>query len=106
MARRRLTIARGAARDLARARRWLAQPGSGIRAARRLAALDAALRDLREHPCRWPEGEHPGVRVRHVEGHRVAYEVVPDTGDDATAGDVTVLRVFGPGQDRADPREP
>ena len=45
------------------------------------------------------------MRERHVECHRVAYEVIPDTGDDATAGDVTVLRVFGAGQDRTDPRE-
>jgi hypothetical protein len=28
-------------------------------------------------------------------------EVAHDTGDDETAGDVTVLRVFGPGQDGA-----
>ena len=102
---RRLTIARGAARDLAEARRWLAQSGAGRHAARRLAALGAAVRDLREHPCRWPRGGHHGVRERHVEGYRVAYEVAPDTGDDTTAGDVTVLRVFGPGQDRIDPLE-
>lgn len=101
---RRLTIARGAARDLAEARRWLTQPGAGSHAARRLAALGVAIRDLRERPCRWPKGAHPGVRERHAEGYRVAYEVVPDTGDDATAGDVTVLRVFGPGQDRTEPR--
>ncbi len=82
----------------------MTQPGAGGRAARRLAALAAAVQDLRRHPCRWPQGEHPGVRERHVEGYRVAYEVVPDTGDDATAGDVTVLRVFGPGQDRTEPQ--
>jgi len=35
-----------------------------------------------------------------VEEHRVLYSVEPDTGRDATAGDVMVLRVFGPGQDR------
>ncbi len=34
------------------------------------------------------------------QGHRVIYEVVPDTGRNATAGNVTVLRVFGPGQSR------
>jgi hypothetical protein len=36
------------------------------------------------------------------EGHRVIYRVQPDTGLNATAGDVLVLRVFGPGQSRAD----
>ena len=101
---RRLTIARGVARDLAEVRRWLTQPGAGGSAARRLAAVGAAVRDLRDFPCRWPKGSHIGVRERYVEGHRIAYEVVPDTGDDATAGDVTVLRVFGPGQGRTDPR--
>jgi len=33
-------------------------------------------------------------------GYRVIYAVTPDTGDNATAGDVEVLRVFGPGQER------
>jgi hypothetical protein len=28
------------------------------------------------------------------------YEVIPDTGRDDDAGDVRVLRVYGPGQDR------
>jgi plasmid stabilization system protein ParE len=104
LAQRQLTIAAAAVRDLDAARRWLTQPGAGARAARRLAALAAAVQDLQEHPCRWPVGELAGLRGRHVEGHRIVYEVAPDTGDDATAGDVTVLRVFGPGQDRTDPR--
>lgn len=33
-------------------------------------------------------------------GYRVIYVVTPDTGDNATAGNVEVLRVFGPGQNR------
>lgn len=104
MTRRRLTLARAAARDIAAARGWLTQRGAGDRAARRLAALGAAVRDLREHPCRWPAGRSAGTRERPVEGYLVVYEVTPDTGDDATAGDVAVLRVFGPGQERVDPR--
>ena len=91
-------------RDLAAARQWLTQPGAGVRAARRLAALAAAVQDLQKHPCRWPVGELAGLRGRQVEGHRIVYEVRPDTGDDATAGDVTLLRIFGPGQERIDPR--
>ena len=35
-----------------------------------------------------------------VERHVVVYRVSPDTGEDFTSGDVEVLRVFGPGQDR------
>ena len=30
------------------------------------------------------------------------YEVHPDTGDNESAGNVRILRVFGPGQDRTD----
>jgi len=29
--------------------------------------------------------------------HRVIYQLDPDTGDNMTAGDVTVLRILGPG---------
>jgi hypothetical protein len=32
--------------------------------------------------------------------YRAFYEVHPDTGSNDTAGDVMVLRVYGPGQDR------
>jgi hypothetical protein len=34
------------------------------------------------------------------EGYRVIYRVDPDTGNNDTAGEVLVLRVFGPGQAR------
>ena len=30
--------------------------------------------------------------------HRVIYEVDPDTGDNATAGNIIVLRILGPGR--------
>ena len=33
-------------------------------------------------------------------GYRVLYQVVPDTGISSTSGDIIVLRVFGPGQNR------
>jgi hypothetical protein len=33
-------------------------------------------------------------------GYRALYTVVQDTGRSATAGDVLVLRIFGPGQSR------
>jgi hypothetical protein len=43
--------------------------------------------------------EHPGTRELPCEGgYRALYEVHPDTGRSETAGDVRVLRVFGPGQ--------
>ena len=55
-----------------------------------------------EHPCLFPVADHPGRREMTCERHRVIYRVQPDTGLSATAGDVLVLRVFGPGQSRAD----
>jgi plasmid stabilization system protein ParE len=56
---------------------WLTQPGAGSTARRRLT------------------GELP-----RSGGYRALYRVTPDTGRDETAGDVRVLRVFGPGQSR------
>ena len=71
-------------------------------ARRKLEALVDAIEDLRDHPCRFPLGPHPGVRERLCAGGwRAIYRVVPDSGSDATAGDVQVLRVYGPGQDRS-----
>jgi plasmid stabilization system protein ParE len=63
-----------------------------------LANIRSAVKELRQYPCKWPEGEHPGVRECPVEGYMIMYEVHPDTGDDRTAGDVEILRVFGPHQ--------
>jgi plasmid stabilization system protein ParE len=50
---------------------------------------------------RWPPGDHPGTREFTVEGYRVIYAMRPETGDNATAGDIEILRVFGPHQDRS-----
>jgi plasmid stabilization system protein ParE len=87
--------------DLAAIRRWLTQPGSGTAARRRLAAIRNAINRLREQPCLYAFGDHSGVRELPCEGgYRALYEIIPDTGRNETAGDVRVLRVFGPGQDR------
>ncbi len=44
-------------------------------------------------------GDQPGVRKLSCDsGYRALYRVRPDTGRNDTAGDVVVLRVFGPGQ--------
>lgn len=68
---------------------------------RRLKAIRDAIRDLKQHPCRHPPGQYAGVRELPCDsGYRVLYRMVPDTGRDETAGDVQVLRVFGPGQRR------
>ena len=88
--------------DLDAARHWLTQPGSGPRARHRLAAIWAAIERLREYPCRYPVASHRGVRALPCDGgYRALYRVHPDTGRDETAGDVLVLRVYGPGQHRS-----
>ncbi|MGH7155619.1 MAG: type II toxin-antitoxin system RelE/ParE family toxin [Acetobacteraceae bacterium] len=98
---RRLILAPRARDDIEAARRWLMQHGSGSAAWHKLDAILAAIEDLRDHPCRFPFGFHPGVRERLCAGGwRALYQVRPDTGRDETAGDVRVLRVYGPSQDR------
>ncbi len=98
---RKLDYTEEAIEDLKAIRRWLTQPGSGPRARRRLRAIRAAINRLREHPCRYPVGQQPGVRELPCDGgYRAMYVVNPDAGRDETAGDVLVLRVFGPGQSR------
>ena len=98
---RELIYAPEALADLEEATIWLTQPGSGPRAWRRLAAIRDSIERLSVHPCRWPVGQHAGVRELPCEsGYRALYEIVPDTGRDETAGDVIVLRVYGPAQDR------
>jgi plasmid stabilization system protein ParE len=98
---RRLIIAPRARDDIEAARRWLMQHGSGPAAWAKLDAILAAIEDLRDYPCRFSLGHHSGVRERLCGGGwRVLYRVRPDTGRNETAGDVRVLRVYGPGQDR------
>lgn len=96
-----LIYAPRARNDLEAITQWLTQPGSGPRARRRLAAIWAAIERPRDHPCRYPVGQHRGVRELPCDGgYRALYRVHPDTGRDETAGNVRVLRVFGPGQSR------
>jgi plasmid stabilization system protein ParE len=98
---RELIYAPRAREDIDAIRRWLTQPGSGPAARRRLKAIGAAINRLRQQPCLYPVGSHRGVRELPCHGgYRVLYRVIPDTGRAETAGDVRVLRVFGPGQDR------
>jgi hypothetical protein len=64
-------------------------------------SIRLAIRGLREHPRQFPVIEHPGRReFTSGGGYRVVYRVDPDTGDNETAGDVLILRIFGPGQSR------
>jgi hypothetical protein len=83
--------------DLLAARRWLSQPGSGLKARLRSARITRAIVELQFTPFRWPEGQTSGVRERPVEGHRILYQV------DDPAHTISLLRVFGPFQDRTAP---
>jgi plasmid stabilization system protein ParE len=79
--------------------RLIDQHGAGPRARERYRALAAGVRGLVEHPCRYrPNPEQPGTRVLSISGYRVVYEVLPDTNDDATAGDVRILVIRHPGE--------
>ncbi len=99
---RRLTYSDEAIADLSAIRGWLTQPGSGRAARQTLFSIRASIRGLRRHPCLFALGEYPGVRELPCKGgYRAFYRLVPDTGRNDTAGDVLVLRVFGPGQDRS-----
>ena len=95
-----ITLAPAAQGDLIGIRQWLLQRGAGRIAQAKQHAIDAALRELARFPCPYRIGDHPGIRERLVAGHTILYRVSPDTGDNATAGDVFVLRVFGAGQSR------
>lgn len=45
-----------------------------------------------------PDPEHAGHYRWSEHGYRVIYRIDPDTNDSATAGDVRVAAVYGPGQ--------
>ena len=99
MPRRTVELTEVATDDLNDAREWLHQPGAGRVAERRYQALTRAIRTLRAEPMRYRrDPEDPRQSIISVEGYRIIYEVTPDTGDNATAGDVTVLAVLGPGE--------
>lgn len=97
---RRLQLTVKAIADLDDIYRWQSQPGTGAASLRRLQSIRTAIRHLQQNPCLHRRGKHEGTRELHVEGHTVIYRVHPDTGRSATAGNVTVLRVFGPGRSR------
>jgi hypothetical protein len=63
-----------------------------------LQHIQGAIRELHAAPCRWPYSEHEGARERIVESYKIVYWVDPNTGDNNTAGNVVVRRIFGPRQ--------
>jgi len=95
---RRVVTAPAAARGLRDAHRWLTQPGAGPVGRAKWENIRAARRWLRDWPYAGAESpEHPGCRALIAEGWQIVYQLTPDTGDGATAGDVMILAVFPPG---------
>ena len=95
---RRVSLSDQAAADLDAIYRWQLQPGSGAAARRRLRTIRDTIERLGRQPYIYPRSDHPGTREVSSQGHRIVYEVDPDTGRNDDDGEVTVLRVFGPGQ--------
>lgn len=93
----RLVIPAQARSDLAAAKAWLTQPGSGRRSHPRYIDILRALLTLEESPARWPASGHGGQRRRILHGYSLLYSI--DEGRQT----VTILRIFGPYQDRPDP---
>jgi len=74
-------------------------PAPRPQALQRLEDLVEAIEDLINAPVRFKiSPRFPGVRERIVSGCTIYFRVLPDTGDNATAGDVRVLHVKLPGQ--------
>ncbi len=90
----RLIIPAQARSDLAAAKSWLTQPGSGRRSHQRYIDILKALLALEDTPALWPASGHGGLRRRVLHGYSLLYSV--DEGRRV----VTLLRIFGPYQDR------
>ena len=75
------------------------QDGSGPAGRAKWEAVRNAPKVLKAAP--YSGGIAPGLpnaRQLVVAAHRFIYDIEPDTGDTATAGDVRILLLLGPGQ--------
>lgn len=80
--------------------RFFAYGGPTPQALRRLVDLIEAVEDLTTAPVTFRMSDRfAGVRERIVSGCTIYFRVLPDTGENATAGDVRVLHVKLPSQD-------
>lgn len=100
-----LRFSRQAQRDFQNIRKWFNQPGAGTAAAERLNRLEASILALVDRPYAWPPGPKPGTRLLISQRHVILYRIAPDTGDTQTAGNVFLVRIFGPGQSDTGPPE-
>ena len=99
-------LAPSAQKDRKTIKAWFRQPGSGQAARARLAKLQAGLAALATFPLINRPGPVPGTRMLICQGHKVIYEIEPGSDGTPEAGDVVVLRIYGPGQsDTGQPSE-
>ncbi|WP_448190479.1 type II toxin-antitoxin system RelE/ParE family toxin [Azospirillum sp. sgz301742] len=103
MVRRRVILSPMATRDLEQIRTWYSQPGSGPRAKRKASAIVRALRELERYPFIGSPSDEPGLRERVVEEHTVIYRIQNDADVPESAGDIVVIRIWQPGQNRPRP---
>ncbi len=87
-----------AQRDLREVRLWFRQPGAGRTAETGFKRIVSAINGLARYPYAHAIKEPPRVRMLVCEGHRILYTLAPDTGITSTAGEVVLIRIFGPGQ--------
>lgn len=86
--------------DLLGITNWLSQPGAGVEAANKLAALKAGIRGLRQDPLRHPEFEPTGGRKCTTRGgYEIHYDVIANPAGSTSSGWVEVLFVRSPFQD-------
>jgi plasmid stabilization system protein ParE len=85
---------------VAAADRFFAYGGPTPQALRRLQDLIEAVEDLTTSPVMFKTSDKfAGVRERIVSGCTIYFRVLPDTGENANAGDLRVLHIKLPGQD-------
>jgi plasmid stabilization system protein ParE len=95
---RRVRVSAEAASDLRHIKAWFKQAGAGPAASSRLDRLIGQMTLLAQHPCSPKRVDASGVRQLVSERHRLMFRVSPDTGDNTTAVDVFIIRIFGRGQ--------
>ncbi|PWC53403.1 type II toxin-antitoxin system RelE/ParE family toxin [Azospirillum sp. TSO22-1] len=100
MGRRGVVLSPAATRDLGQIRAWYSQPGAGPRAKRKATAIVRALRELERYPYIGTPSDEPGLHERVVEEHTIIYRVRDDMVAAEVAGDILVIRIWQPGQDR------
>jgi plasmid stabilization system protein ParE len=85
---------------VAAADRFFAYAGPTPQALQRLEDLIEAIEDLVNAPATFRTSDRfVGVRERIVSGCTIYFRILPDTGLNATAGNVRVLHVKLPSQD-------